>query len=149
LRRSIAKRATSKSVVTEISRFPLESPLRVSSPRVSLSPLRPWYIPVNYLGLPIPARVFFRSGPLTLIETGNLAERQLPRDHVLNGTKIMYMKKALQFLGVLIVILLLHALVYWNIDLSTWTPEERSNILVTAVIVYVVFGDAIYYREER
>ena len=59
----------------------------------------------------------------------------------------MYMKKALQFLGVLTVILLLHALVYWNIDLSTWTPEERSNILVTAVIVYVVFGDAIYYRE--
>jgi len=56
----------------------------------------------------------------------------------------MKKSRALQFLTILIVMILIRAVVHWNIDLSTWTNDERSGVLTVSTIIYVIWREDIF-----
>lgn len=60
-----------------------------------------------------------------------------------------YLLKLLHFTTILLTCILVSGLIRWNIDLSTWTNEERSSSLVLAVLVYAFFGDSVFQSKKE
>lgn len=60
-----------------------------------------------------------------------------------------YLLKLLHFTAILLTCILVSGLIRWNIDLSTWTNEERSSSLVLAVLVYAFLGDSVFQSKKE
>jgi hypothetical protein len=60
-----------------------------------------------------------------------------------------YLQKLLAFSLILATVILIRGLISWNLDLSTWDSDQRSSALVGAIVIYAIFGRALFDEDEK